>query len=78
MQRIPDVAQTTVPVQLGQTGQLAGWPVLVFVVGLLLLIALWVRRVPGAILISILVTTVLAIVVEAVGDLGPARPPAGR
>ena len=31
VRRIPDVAQTTVPVQLGQTGQLAGWPVLVFV-----------------------------------------------
>ena len=27
VRRIPDAAQTTVPVQLGQTGQLAGWPV---------------------------------------------------
>ena len=69
VQRIPDVAQTTVPVQLGQTGQLAGWPVLVFVLGLVLVIALWVRRVPGAILISILTTTVVAVVVEAVGDI---------
>jgi AGZA family xanthine/uracil permease-like MFS transporter len=71
VRRIPDAAQTTVPVQLGQTGQLAGWPVLVFALGLLLLIALWVRRVKGAILISIVVTTVLAIIVETIGDLGP-------
>ncbi len=68
--RIPDVANTTVPVQLGRTGQLFGWPVLVFAVGLALVIALWVRKVKGAILISILVTTVVAIVVEAIGDLG--------
>lgn len=59
------------PVQLGPTGELAGWPVLVFVVGLLLVIALWVRQVKGAILISIVVTTLLAIVVEKIGDIGP-------
>jgi AGZA family xanthine/uracil permease-like MFS transporter len=68
--RIPDAANTTVPVQLGRTGQLFGWPVLVFVIGLALVVALWVRKVKGAILISILVTTVVAIVVEAIGDLG--------
>jgi AGZA family xanthine/uracil permease-like MFS transporter len=70
VRRIPDAAETTVPVQLGQTGQLAGWPVLVFAVGLVLVIALWVRHVKGAILISIVATTILAIVVEAIGDLG--------
>ncbi len=70
VRRVPDVAGSTVPVQLGQTGQLAGWPVLVFALGLVLLLALWVRRVPGAILITIMVTTTVAIVVEAVGDLG--------
>lgn len=68
--RIPDAAQTTVPVQLGQTGQLSGWPVLVFAGGLLLLIALWVRRVRGAILISIATTTVVALVLDAALDLG--------
>jgi len=68
--RVPDAAQTTVPVQLGQTGQLAGWPVLVFAAGLVLLLALWVRRVRGAILIAIVATTVLALVVDAVLDLG--------
>ena len=67
VKRIPDAANTTVPVQLGSTGQLSGWPVLVFVVGLLLTLALWVRKVRGAILLSIVVTTILAIVVEAVG-----------
>src|SRR4051794_24845870 len=40
VRRIPDAAGTTVPVQLGPTGQLAGWPVLVFAIGLALLIAL--------------------------------------
>ena len=73
VRRIPDVANTTVPVQLGQTGQLAGWPVAVFTFGLVLLIALWVRRVKGAILISIVVTTVVAIIVETIGSFGPAK-----
>ena len=68
--RVPDAAGTTVPVQLGRTGQLTGWPVVVFALGLALLIALWVRRVRGAILISIAAATVLAFVVEAFGNLG--------
>lgn len=71
VRRIPDENNTTVPVQLGANGTLSGWPVLVFAFGLLLVIALWVRRVKGAILISILVTTVLSIIVEAVADVGP-------
>ncbi|NYI78164.1 solute carrier family 23 protein [Nocardioides panzhihuensis] len=70
VRRIPDAANTTVPVQLGPAGQLAGWPVLVFVIGLALVITLWVRKVRGAILISIAVTTVLAIIVEAIAKLG--------
>jgi len=65
--RIPDAANSTVPVQLGQNGELAGWPVVVFSIGLALMIALWVLKVRGAILISIVATTILAIVVEAVG-----------
>ena len=71
VRRIPDVANTTVPVQLGQTGQLAGWPIAVFALGLVLLVALWARHVRGAILISIVVTTVVAIVVESIGHFGP-------
>jgi adenine/guanine/hypoxanthine permease len=58
------------PVELGIGGVLVGWPVAVFVVGLLLMITLFVRRVKGAILIGIMVTTVLAIVVEAVVHAG--------
>ena len=71
--RIPDAAQTTVPVQLGEGGELSGWPVLVFAAGLALLIALWVRSVKGAILISIVVTAIVAFVLEAAigGDDNP-------
>jgi adenine/guanine/hypoxanthine permease len=73
VRRMPDAANSPVPVQLGPDGQLAGWPTFVFVVGLALVIALWVLRVKGAILISILATTVLAIIVEAVGGFGSAQ-----
>jgi adenine/guanine/hypoxanthine permease len=71
--RIPDAAGTTVPVQLGPTGQLSGWPVLVFAFGLLLVVALWALKVRGAILISIITTTIVALVVEGIGDLGSAH-----
>ncbi|MDW8810927.1 NCS2 family permease [Streptomyces scabiei] len=67
--RIPDAAHTTVPLQLGATGHLDGWPVLVFVLGALLTLALIVRKVPGAILISIVAMTLLAVVVQAAADL---------
>jgi AGZA family xanthine/uracil permease-like MFS transporter len=65
--RIPDAANTTVPVQLGSSGVLTGWPVVVFAFGMLLVIALWVRKVKGAILISIVLTTILALIVDALG-----------
>jgi AGZA family xanthine/uracil permease-like MFS transporter len=71
VRRIPDIANTTVPVQLGANGFLDGWPVLVFALGLLLMIVLYVRRVRGAILISIIAATVLAVVIEAVAHVGP-------
>ncbi|MBE4770352.1 MULTISPECIES: NCS2 family permease [Streptomyces] len=67
--RIPDAAHTTVPLQLGADGHLNGWPVLVFVLGALLTLALIVRKVPGAILISIVAMTLLAVAVEAVAKL---------
>jgi adenine/guanine/hypoxanthine permease len=67
--RIPDLARTTVPLQLGGTGHLTGWPVLVFVLGTLLTLALIVRKVPGAILISIVVMTVVAVVINAVATV---------
>ncbi|MFE1954924.1 NCS2 family permease [Streptomyces sp. NPDC059524] len=67
--RIPDAAHTTVPLQLGVGGHLMGWPVLVFVLGTLLTLALLVRKVPGAILISIVAMTVVAMVINAVADV---------
>ncbi|MFJ6349394.1 NCS2 family permease [Streptomyces sp. NPDC092046] len=67
--RIPDAAHTTVPLQLGADGHLTGWPVLVFVLGTLLTLALIIRKVPGAILISIVVMTIVAMVINAVADI---------
>ena len=71
VRRIPDAAGTTVPLQLGPTGQLQGWPTVVFVVGLLVTAVLVARRTRGAILIGIVVTTLVAMVVEALFDVGP-------
>jgi adenine/guanine/hypoxanthine permease len=68
--RIPDVAGTTVPVELGLGGRLVSWPAFVFVIGLLVTLVLFVRKVRGAILIGILATTVLAIIVEAIAGVG--------
>ncbi|MER5865790.1 NCS2 family permease [Kitasatospora sp. NPDC002040] len=62
--RIPDAAHTTVPLQLGGNGHLNGWPVLVFILGLLLTLVLLVRKVPGAILISIVAMTAVALVID--------------
>ncbi|MFC9457971.1 NCS2 family permease [Streptomyces sp. NPDC056983] len=67
--RIPDVAQSTVPVQLGGTGTLSGWPVLVFCLGVLLTIGLLARKVKGAILISIVVMTVVAVIINSVAEV---------
>ncbi|MGW7414126.1 NCS2 family permease [Streptomyces sp. NPDC054863] len=67
--RMPDAAHTTVPLQLGTGGHLNGWPVLVFVLGVLLTLALMTRKVPGAILISMVVMTAVAMVIHAVADV---------
>jgi AGZA family xanthine/uracil permease-like MFS transporter len=68
-----------VPVQLGAAGELHGWPTAVFVFGLLLTAVLVARRTRGAILLGIVLTTVVAIVVEAIFDIGasftPGNPP---
>ncbi len=58
------------PVELGIHGSLAGWPALVFVVGLFATIVLYVRKVRGAILIGILSSTVLGFIIEAISPLG--------
>ncbi|GAA3889990.1 NCS2 family permease [Streptomyces lacrimifluminis] len=67
--RIPDVASTTVPVQLGGTGTLSGWPILVFCLGVLLTIGLIARKVKGAILISIVTMTFVALIINSVADI---------
>ena len=59
------------PVQLGAAGHLTGWPVAVFCFGLLLMIVLYVRRVPAAILISIAITAALAVLVNSVATIEP-------
>ncbi|MEU9351665.1 NCS2 family permease [Streptomyces griseoloalbus] len=66
--RIPDAANTTVPVQLG-TGSLTGWPMLVFCLGVLLTVVLMARKVRGAILISIVAMTVLSVVINELADV---------
>jgi adenine/guanine/hypoxanthine permease len=50
--------------QLGTNAKLQGWPVAIFIIGLLLIIFLYTRRVRGALLIGILATTVLAVVIN--------------
>ncbi|WP_327595519.1 NCS2 family permease [Streptomyces chartreusis] len=67
--RIPDAANTTVPVQLGGIGRLTGWPILVFCAGVLLTIALLARKVKGAILISIVTMTVAAMIINSIADI---------
>ncbi|NED95632.1 NCS2 family permease [Phytoactinopolyspora alkaliphila] len=61
------------PVQLGADGSLSTWPVAVFVVGLVVLIILYVNKVKGAILWTIVGTAILAVIVETVADLGTAN-----
>ncbi len=73
VRRIPDAVHTTVPVKLGVlgTGSLTGWPTLIFVVGLLATAVMIVRKVKGAILLGIIGTTIFAIIVESIAQLGP-------
>lgn len=66
-----------VPVELGVGGSLAGWPTVVFLVGLAVIAVLLVRAVAGAMLIGIVVATGLAVVVESVFEIGPGVLPDG-
>lgn len=78
MRRIPDAANTTVPVQLGSGNSIASWPTFVFVVGLLVTGVLVARGVRAGILLGVVTTTVVAIVVEAIVHVGSsATNPAG-
>ena len=60
-----------VPVTLGDGGTLVGWPIVVFAFGLFLTILLMVKRVKAAILISIIASTVLAVIIETSLKIGP-------
>ncbi|NNN37349.1 NCS2 family permease [Streptomyces sp. S3(2020)] len=61
------------PVTLGPTGELAGWPVLLFAVTLLAIFMLQARGIPGAILIGIVGGTVLAVVLNALDVIDPGQ-----
>ncbi|CAN5171628.1 NCS2 family permease [soil metagenome] len=65
------------PLALGIGGELDGWPVTVFVVGLLIVFVLMARKVRGAILIGIGIATALAVVLESALQLGPQFGPDG-
>lgn len=67
--RNPDAAHTTVPLGLGEGGQLKGWPVLVFVLGLVLMFMLVVRKTKGAILIGMVVMAVVAIIINTIATI---------
>ena len=71
VRRLPDAAGTTVPVGLGIRGSISSWPTAVFCFGLLLMAVLVVRKIRGGLLIGIVVTTVLAAVVQAITHVGP-------
>ncbi|WP_067490471.1 NCS2 family permease [Actinomadura hibisca] len=55
---------TSPPLALGVGGKLSTWPAVVFAFSLVLMMALYVRKVPGAILISIVAATALAIIIQ--------------
>ncbi|WP_230198223.1 NCS2 family permease [Flaviflexus massiliensis] len=62
------------PLDLGINGSIASWPLIVFIIGLLSIIVLMVKKVRGAILIGIVIATISAIVVEAIFKLGAQGP----
>ncbi|MFB7245771.1 MFS transporter [Streptomyces populi] len=61
------------PLTLGPTGELVGWPVLLFAATLLLIFALQARGVPGAILIGIVSGTVVSVLLDATGVIAPGQ-----
>ena len=64
-------ASGPVPVGLGVNGNLVGWPTVVFVFGLILMIGLMVRKVKGAILIGIIGATAAAVVIQKMYNIAP-------
>ena len=70
VRRIPDAAMTTVPVQLGTGGSIASWPTFVFIIGLFICGFMVVRNVRGGLFIGIILTTIVAMIVEAITGSG--------
>ncbi|WP_114907312.1 NCS2 family permease [Ornithinimicrobium murale] len=58
------------PVELGIAGSLAGWPTLVFVLGLCTILVLQARKIRGAILYGIIGATLLAVILESTLNIG--------
>ena len=71
VRRLPDAANTTVPVSLGIDGSIASWPTFVFVLGLVIMSVLVARGVRAGILIGVVVNTIIAIAIEAIVHAGP-------
>ncbi len=63
--RVPDAAHTTVPVGLGINGSIATWPALIFVLGLIICSFMVIRNVRGGLFLGIVITTVIAMIVQA-------------
>ena len=61
---------SAVPLELGDGGQLVGWPIVIFAFGLFLTIILMIKKVKGSILIGIISSTILAIIVESQFKIG--------
>lgn len=60
-----------VPVQLGENGSLTTLPTAIFVIALMLIGILVARKVPGGILIGMIVSTILAIIAQAIFKIQP-------
>lgn len=58
------------PVELGVNGSLQGWPIAVCVLGFLLLLVLFVKKVKGSMLLAIIAATVLGLVAQAAFHVG--------
>ena len=70
VRRTPDAAGTTTPVQLGFGNSITTVPTLIFVIGVLLMGALMVMKVPGGLLLGIVITTIISIILESTLHLG--------
>jgi AGZA family xanthine/uracil permease-like MFS transporter len=67
-----------IPVQLGPDGTLRGWPALVFIIGLMSIAVMLVKKVRGGILLGIIGATGLAIVIQNVAKVGSQTDATGK